>query len=565
MHLYNHFIALLFITTLLSVSVISALPAFPGAQGWGTETTHGRGGKVYIVDTLDGTGKGSLYWAMSASGPRIIVFRVSGVIETQGFMFGLANSNVMIAGQTSPGGVTLVNRKTPGGIVLSSYASNFGNGVFRFLRLRGLINGNDDCSSFNSTHNLVFDHCEFSGGQDECFSVPVSHDFTVQWCAIHNSTPNTGSSGWGGSLMSNSHVSIHHNLWANNFARYPNTDWSYVSIPDSGRYDMVNNIIYNTQRAYSIGNGGKEKQINMIGNLYLQGPSTEDLAKQVSLTAYVFARDNFMWFTNGTTKDLCSGSGWLNTYGYLRYGDTASTRWPMPEVPTYSATANYDSVVLRVGALPRDTMMRRTIQEVKSRTGIVKTHTYDLLTYAPLPEGPFPQAPSDVDKDGMPDFWESAVGLNPNDSSDATGDFDGSGYTNIEKYINDLALARLGYDYYYPVYPIPSNWSDYNPSSVHQISVEVQRAQGNAQTLVIQPNPFNPTTTIHFSNSSRGAYQLDICNAHGQLIRRITGRGDEHVVWDGQDTKGKLAHTGTYIFRLFADGKVLNGKAFLVK
>ena len=41
--------------------------------------------------------------------------------------------------------------------------------------------------------------------------------------------------------------------------------------------------------------------------------------------------------------------------------------------------------------------------------------------------------------DGMPDEWEIANGLNPNDPSDANGDCTGDGYTNIEKYINGIS------------------------------------------------------------------------------------------------------------------------------
>ena len=44
----------------------------------------------------------------------------------------------------------------------------------------------------------------------------------------------------------------------------------------------------------------------------------------------------------------------------------------------------------------------------------------------------------DTDGDGMPDEWEKANGLNPNDASDANGDCNGDGYTNIEKYINAI-------------------------------------------------------------------------------------------------------------------------------
>jgi hypothetical protein len=45
----------------------------------------------------------------------------------------------------------------------------------------------------------------------------------------------------------------------------------------------------------------------------------------------------------------------------------------------------------------------------------------------------------DTDGDGIPDTWETAHGLNPNSASDGTGDYNGDGYTNVEKYLNELA------------------------------------------------------------------------------------------------------------------------------
>ena len=44
----------------------------------------------------------------------------------------------------------------------------------------------------------------------------------------------------------------------------------------------------------------------------------------------------------------------------------------------------------------------------------------------------------DSDMDGMPDKWEKQNGLDPKDPSDANGDINGDGYTNIEKYINGI-------------------------------------------------------------------------------------------------------------------------------
>jgi len=46
----------------------------------------------------------------------------------------------------------------------------------------------------------------------------------------------------------------------------------------------------------------------------------------------------------------------------------------------------------------------------------------------------------DTDKDGMPDFWEMMRGLDPNNPEDRNGDFDGDGYTNLETYLNEIAM-----------------------------------------------------------------------------------------------------------------------------
>src|SRR5688572_33402879 len=82
----------------------SALPAFPGAEGFGAVATGGRGGQVIYVTTLANDGPGSLAEALATPGPRTILFKVSGVIHTAAEII---YSDVTIAGQTSPGGITV--------------------------------------------------------------------------------------------------------------------------------------------------------------------------------------------------------------------------------------------------------------------------------------------------------------------------------------------------------------------------------------------------------------------------------------------------------------------------
>lgn len=58
-----------------------ALPVFPGAEGFGTDTPAGRGGAVLIVDSLAAAGPGSLREALETPGPRTVLFSVGGVIR----------------------------------------------------------------------------------------------------------------------------------------------------------------------------------------------------------------------------------------------------------------------------------------------------------------------------------------------------------------------------------------------------------------------------------------------------------------------------------------------------
>ncbi len=84
--------------------------AFPGARYGEIFASGGREGQVFKVTTLADDGPGSLREAVSAKGPRTVVFDVAGTIQLQSPLV-IDEPYVTIAGQTSPGGICLSGAK----------------------------------------------------------------------------------------------------------------------------------------------------------------------------------------------------------------------------------------------------------------------------------------------------------------------------------------------------------------------------------------------------------------------------------------------------------------------
>ena len=83
------------------------------------------------------------------------------------------------------------------------------------------------------------------------------------------------------------------------------------------------------------------------------------------------------------------------------------------------------------------------------------------------------------------------------------------------------------------------------------------------------PNPFNPSTTIKFDLPQRGRVDLKIYALDGSLVRTLVSEaldpGRHDVTWQGRDDSGRQAASGTYFYRLTADGKTLVRKMTLMK
>lgn len=440
-----------------------SLPAFPGAEGFGASASGGRGGAVYKVTNLDASGTGSLQWALDQPGPRIVVFAVSGVIQSD---IRIPHGDVTIAGQTAPGaGITIL------GHLYTSYGSPFGNIIIRHLRVRPpnpdaeWPPSQHDAIQFSTNHTIMLDHIDASHGADETIDLwGGATDVTLQWSAVtfpiydvangwtHNKgiinhRPCEDSGDCQAGDPPGGRISIHHNLFAHARNRTPALS--------TGPADVVNNVVYNGREGFVHHNiaGG---DFNIVGNIYLAGPSIslaplwfdpENGTSSIPTRYWVW--DNWVddpghfvgrvddpFTTTGFADEYtfyCCGieSDQFNTEGHFDFSDRAGY---VPVTTGGGSPAVAGEILDRVGAFPRDIVNRWAVEETRNRTG-------DWGNRRPVDwlDGLTPGTPPvDADNDGMADDWESDHGLDPSDGNDHATIMP-SGYTAIEEYINGLA------------------------------------------------------------------------------------------------------------------------------
>lgn len=415
-------LCLLWILPFLSVQqTFSQTPAFPGAHGFGKYAVGGRYGSVYHVTNLNNTGAGSLRDAVSAPN-RIVVFDVGGVIKITSRV--VVASNIYIAGQTAPGeGITV-----------------YGNGwsfsgadhvICRYLRIRMGIVGDDgkDAAGIADGHDMIFDHCSFSWGRDETFSInsTTAKNITLQNCIFSQGLLTHSAGG----LIQADSITLYRNLYVDNGTRNNKI---------KGVNQYVNNIVYNWKDGAYIMGGESEghSYANAINSCFIKGPSN-------AVPPFNLGNLNYHIYASGNIFDS-SRNGVFDPYlippsEYIGPPDFQSVPYPFPAIPTLPASQLVDSLLPHVGAsLPyRDYADYYVSNEVKSfgKKGefIANENSlpFGVPTTWPLWAG---NARVDSDNDGMPDDWETLNGTNP--SVDDAMTMTASGYTNIENYINSL-------------------------------------------------------------------------------------------------------------------------------
>lgn len=221
-------------------------------------------------------------------------------------------------------------------------------------------------------------------------------------------------------------------------------------------YDM-------TSRYYINGNTTETTKGSKTANKDWKGVSYDNGVP--SLNGEYYSPDAKNFYSDAVAHTTISGKSCVK----IKMDEPA----PTGQVTTHSAAEAYEKVLAYAGAsLYRDEIDARYMEEAKTGTakykgsitqspGIIdKVSDVKGYTEANFGTGSRP-AGFDTDGDGIPDEWEKANGLNPNDASDAlTYSLDKKGYyTNIEVYANSLVEnimkaenqdALSGVDEYYP-------------------------------------------------------------------------------------------------------------------
>ncbi len=440
--------------------------AFPGAEGFGRKVTGGRGGKVLFVTNLEDSGPGSLRSAVQSSGSRYVVFNVSGTIELKSALK-IRNNNITIAGQTAPGD----------GICIKNYPVEVSadNVIIRFLRFRMGDEAQQEADALGGRFhkNIIIDHCSMSWSTDECVSFYANENTTIQWCIVSESLRNSvhvkGAHGYGG-IWGGRYASFHHNLLAHHDSRNPRLgEEAGKSFALTDLVDLRNNVIYNwgSNSCY----GGEAMNVNIVNCYYKPGPASKNRERIISIdknkdpASEIYNRwgkfyidGNYIEGSERATEDNWTYgvyNQFHSSYGIVSGEEKVAMRLFSPHsiednVFTHTAQEAYDRVLDYAGAsMIRDAVDIRIIENVRTGTytaegsnGSSKGIIDSQCDVGGWPELKSTVSPADTDNDGMPNEWETKMGLDPN-KANANGNDLSSAYDNIEVYINSLVYEII--------------------------------------------------------------------------------------------------------------------------
>lgn len=475
--------------------------AFPGAEGYGRYATGARGSsqrEIYRVTNLNTSGNGSFKDAISKEN-RIIVFAVAGVLDMKKETYVLKDNQTLLF-ETAPGdGFELYN-----GRVSSSGASNL---IVRYMRVRmgRQYSGSDDDDAGGCANgeNQIYDHCSFTWGCDENFSLNRDGKAPLRNITLQNSIIGQGcqNHSCGGLIQTNLEeeegITIYRNLLIDNKTR---------NFKVKGLNQFVNNVVYNWGNGAAYNMGGESKgtsNTTIVNNYFIKGSAYTwvNTAFLQSETDKSMFDDETKYHYNGEgldknkmpiyyadvyqqvspTQPFTGGDGTGDFYSYItgnfydenkngkldgieltraNWNTYCSKAYPIflekadEKHPTIknqtTATEAYNYIVEKVGAyLPhRDNVDRFMIEEELLSLGTKGTILRNQQVVQQYPLANTWQNMDttnniiDTDGDGLPDDFEDKWGLDKKNKYDAIRTAN-NGYLNIENYAFSLEYPEL--------------------------------------------------------------------------------------------------------------------------
>lgn len=399
------------------------LPVFPGAEGFGSTTRAGRGGRILRVTSLADSGPGTFREAVNTPGPRTVVFEVGGIIRLKKHIE-VFEPFLTIAGQTAPSpGITLAGdslRFNTHDVLVQHLRIRVGDevtGTNSPLEYRDGIGARTNSQGSSHTYNIYIDHCSMSWATDEnvSFWYRNVYDVTVRNSIVSEAVAFRTEPVYSkGMLVGNGQrrIASLRNLFAHNGGRNPR-----FSGDSSGL--AVNNVIYNSgNAAIMMGDSGDGPALlAVVGNVYLPGHDSRPQRRTVRADnghrkTQLFVDDNIGPYSSDDPWSAVD-----NRAG--RHIKAAKAPVSVAPLTILGAARTLGHVLKTAGARPadRDAVDRRIVNDVRSGRG--------RLIRSPAEVG------------GLPATQSTHRTLSP--PGNPKLDRDGDGYTDVEEWLHCMA------------------------------------------------------------------------------------------------------------------------------
>lgn len=447
------------------------LPVVPGATGFAFHTPAGRGGRVIRVTNLNDRGPGSLRNALAQSGPRTIIFDVSGTIVLRSPLE-IFSGNLTLAGQTAP---------SPGILIRGSMWIHGDDMLIQHIDLRPGEDGvYTDCLSIGQDgrpDNIVIDHCTFAWGTDELVEVVDGvGNISFRYCLFAEplDVDKPSNESYGQLMYGDGKVDVQRSFYAHQGQRTP--------LSSVSQFIFANNICYDrVQRFVQLANDNINPSENLIvRNIFADGPSLGWAGEQVILIdddglnagSTLYLEDN-RWNGQSFSDQRKLLTGPFDPY-LIETPEFWFEPWYLLNIDSVES-----DVLTYAGARPADRLPlpRRMVQDYQDHGGTVASYVSSVSDW--------------------PDLTENYRSLTLPEEPQA--DPDGNGYTALEEWLHKYAQI-----------------------------VETGRATGidyslNSAQVSVGPNPFS--RELHIYELQSQVEEVFIINPLGQELWRAPFSG----------------------------------------